>query len=237
MFVNGSETLSPYALLSSIQPRMCAANVSLEAFYIVVSARTGPTGSDRHVVSGVSLSYCDEFIENWSGFRQPFTPPPASPPWRRSPPQPPPQPPPMQQHWPVASRSATRLGAVSFGTAFACTFGLLLLIAMAVPLYRSVHRKQRAACKAAAVPGSDEAWLLSAPPTKLVAVMSDDDAERQSTVFDVFLSYRRADTLIIDSIHDKLRLAGLRVFKDVDGFMAEQQVFDAQLVRAPALCA
>ena len=46
----------------------------------------------------------------------------------------------------------------------------------------------------------------------------------------MFLSYRRADALLIDSIYDKLRLAGLRVFKDVEGFMAGRP-FDAELVR------
>ena len=38
--------------------------------------------------------------------------------------------------------------------------------------------------------------------------------------FDVFLSYRRADYWLADTVHDKLRLCGLRVFRDQEGRMA-----------------
>ena len=79
--------------------------------------------------------------------------------------------------------------------------------------------------EAATAPESDEEWLLSAPPAKRVS-----EHLGQPTEFDVFLSYRRADARLVDSVYDKLRLAGLRVFRDVDGFLAGQP-FDAQLVR------
>ena len=48
--------------------------------------------------------------------------------------------------------------------------------------------------------------------------------------FHAFLSYRRADRRLVDSIHDKLRLTGLRVIKDVDGALAGKP-FDAELLR------
>ena len=78
------------------------------------------------------------------------------------------------------------------------------------------------------VPESDEAWLLSPPP--FARRVSMDAGQCAFSDFDVFLSYRRTDAVLVDSVHDKLRLAGLRVFKDVDGFLAGQP-FDAQLVR------
>ena len=109
VYVNGSEVLSSYALLNSYESRIHAANISLQSFYVVVSARTGSIGSDRHAVSGVRVDRCptDTVVENYAGLRQPFTPPPNSPPWQ------PPPPPPLQR--PAAVRSAAQLGAASFG--------------------------------------------------------------------------------------------------------------------------
>ena len=125
----------------------------------------------------------------------------------------------MAQRPAAAVRSTARLGAVSFGAAFACTLGLLLGAAL---FYRRAPRAKHAAREAS----GHAAWLLPAPPAKAQAVYDLDE----SADFDVFVSYRRADSRLIDAIYDKLRLSGLRVFKDVDGFLAGQP-FDAQLVR------
>ena len=220
VFVNGSDVLDPYMMLISEEPRIRAANLSLQSFYVVVSARTGGIGSDRHAVSGLRVERCPHVgiagVENWSGFRQPFTPPPASPPWQ---PPPPPPPPPRA----AAVRSAAQLGAVSFGVAFACTLVLLL----AVLLHPRALSSRHAAMEAATVAKSDEECLVPPLPAKRVSEPPELPAESD---FDVFLSYRRADALLVDSVHDKLRLAGLRVFRDVEGFLAGQP-FDAHLVR------
>ena len=63
------------------------------------------------------------------------------------------------------------------------------------------------------------------------------DAASQRTDFvrtrphDVFISYRRQDLPIADSVHDKLTLAGLRVFYDRDGSMAGRP-FESELMKA-----
>ena len=49
-------------------------------------------------------------------------------------------------------------------------------------------------------------------------------------VFDVFLSYRRLDSRLVDAVQDKLLLNRLRVFKDVNGHMAGRP-FDVELFR------
>ena len=100
-------------MLSAYGPLVRAANVTLKRFYIVVSARTGVAGdlasSDRHAVSGVRVE-CPTpntiTLENWDGFPQPFTPPPASPPWR---PFMPPPPQPRREYAGVAARACPLL--------------------------------------------------------------------------------------------------------------------------------
>ena len=44
--------------------------------------------------------------------------------------------------------------------------------------------------------------------------------ERGAAGHDVFMSYRRADLAVTDAVHDKLVLAGLRVFYDRGGYLA-----------------
>jgi hypothetical protein len=53
----------------------------------------------------------------------------------------------------------------------------------------------------------------------------------QEPAFHAFLSYRRADWRLVDAVQDKLRLSGLRVFKDVDGAMTGRP-FDVELLLA-----
>ena len=49
--------------------------------------------------------------------------------------------------------------------------------------------------------------------------------------YDVFLSYRRVDCLVVDNVTDKLRQEGLRVFVDRSGDMSGRP-FDRELLRA-----
>ena len=54
---------------------------------------------------------------------------------------------------------------------------------------------------------------------------------RGQFAYDVFLSYRRADGEVVDSVTDKLRQEGLRVFLDRSGDMSGRP-FDRELLRA-----
>ena len=240
-WVDGVEVMDSIALRSN-WPQLRAANISLESFYIVVSARTGAIGGDRHAVSGVRVQHCPDAtdLENWSGLRQPHTPPPASPPWK-SPPQP--------SQPPAAVRGTAQLGGISFGAALACTLGVLVSVAAVLHRRRQPtleHKRTAALDEIIMPPPYDDAWLLpeprDEPPAKQMASprasselqrsgkhRTSSDAARIAE-FDVFLSYRRTDALLVDSLFDKLRLTGLRVFKDVDGFLAGQP-FDAELIR------
>ena len=64
---------------------------------------------------------------------------------------------------------------------------------------------------------------------RIVSADEADEATRDD--FDVFLAYRRADFGLADTVHDKLRLCGLRVFKDVEGRMAGKP-FGVEIIRA-----
>ena len=209
VWVNGSTTLSPYAMLSAYGPLMRAANVTLKRFYIVVSARSGAAGdlapSDRHTVSGVRVECPTQntlTLENWDGFRQPFTPPPASPPWQLS------MSPPLQPPHALQQLNAfAGFGGVSFGVAFACTFAFFLVAGAVLLSRRSAPENKHAALEVITAGKNDEAWMPPAQPAK--------QPESTTTIgFHVFLSYLRDDARFGESLHDKLRLAGLHVFKD-----------------------
>ena len=227
VWVNGSETLSPYTMLSAYGPLMRAANVTLRRFYVVVSARTGAAGdlapSDRHAVSGVRVE-CPTpttlALENWDGFRQPFTPPPASPPWNQLFVPPPPQPPHARQQV-AAVGDFAQLGSVSFCVAFACTLAFFLVAGAALLLRRRASVHQHAALEVITAGKNVEVWLPPVPPAM-------QPASATATGFHVFLSSMHDDARLGDSVHDKLRLAGLHVLKD--NFLAGQS-FDAELVR------
>ena len=225
VWVNGTETLAPLVLLTSYEPRMRAANVTLQSFYIVVSARTGSSGgltpSDRHAVSGVHVECTtgQTQVENWAGLRQPYAPPRSPPPWMT----PPPQQPVSSQRAASSVRRRATVDAVSFGIAFACT---LLIGAIVLLLRRRVDVSNDRAALAVVVThdGDKLAGLQPAPPAQQIWTALETDVE-----FHVFLSYRRSDARLIDSIYDKLRLSGLRVFKDVAGSLAGRP-FDAELI-------
>ena len=226
VWINGTETLSPGVLLTSYEPRMRAANVTLQRFYIVVSARTGSSGglapSDRHAVSGVRVECTNGIsrVENWAGLRQPYAPPRSAPPWKA----PPPQLAASSQRAAFLVRRRALLGAVSFGIAFACTLALLLGTVV-LPLRRRADTPK----ELAAVITHESDKLVALPPTPPAQHMWT--AFETEVEFHVFLSYRRSDARLVDSIYDKLRLSGLRVFKDVNGSLAGKP-FDAELIRA-----
>jgi hypothetical protein len=202
--VDGHELLDPSALMRA---QLRGKNATLPSFYVVVAAGTGAAALDAHAVSGLRFE-CrpwvhDKFwIENWDGVLQPFTPPPAGRVGRPPPP---------------AAAATTRvtpaaLGAVSFATAFCATLALLALAAAAW------HRNS------GVLPERSEFGEGDATP--------EAPAPYRHTVrLDVFLSYRRADWLLVDAVQDKLTLCGLRVFKDVDGRMAGRP-FDEELLLA-----
>ena len=185
-------------------------------------------------MSGVRVD-CTELgfitVENWEGLRQPYTPPP---PWM----PPPPQPPPAPQRPAAVQLSAAQLGALSFGVALAGTLALLAAALAVRQLRRRAPRAEGAALEAVVMADSDSARLLPIiPPTRMRRSREGAEgaagrvAEAEAEAFHVFLSYRRADAVVIGAVCDKLRLCGLRVFKDVDGLLAGQP-FDAALIHA-----
>jgi hypothetical protein len=190
-------------------------NVTLDALFLVAAARTGAASSDAHALSGLRVECLsndtpqEEWIENYSGLRQPLTPPPspgAASGWRRPPP-----PPQLQVSRAAAPVRKLRGFAAGFAPAFCVTiFALGCCAALCMC-------QQRIALAAA-----DDAT----PPLPGCGV-----PHAVAAGFDVFLSYRRADWRLADAVQDKLRLRGLRVFKDVDGFMAGRP-FDAALMCA-----
>ena len=253
IWVDGVMMVDASILYGQHATELRRSNASLDAFYIVLSARTGALSSDGHAISGLKVecrpaALTATFVENWDGTRQPL---PASPPPLA--PMPPPSPP-----WTtVAMQQGTsaQLASASFAVAFFCA---TLAIGCAFILRRSVQRSRRIAllstdddAKAHAL-ADEEALLLGADaapevrpikpePGALVAVpvtpvpylilpdpaALDDDVDG----FDVFLSYRRVDHRLADAVHDKLRLCGLRVFKDIEGRMAGTP-FGSELIRA-----
>ena len=75
------------------------------------------------------------------------------------------------------------------------------------------------------------ALLLLAPRRATAASGAGAGLPHGSRKHDVFLSYRRAEMQVADAVHDKLAMAGLRVFYDRSGAMAgqpfEQELFTA----------
>ena len=197
--VNGDEQLSGILV-----------GAALDAFYIVASAVT-TAGADAHLISMLQLNCTTESLavmpENWAGYRQPFTPPPMLPP------------PPPQQVLLTPSPALHMSAAPSFAAAFGVTTAL---VAVAAALVVCLRRRSRAAA-----PAEVKSASLNGP-LELVRflqayehVVNTDQAEAAASHdFDVFLAYRRADYGLADTVQDKLRLCGLRVFKDKDGRLA-----------------
>jgi hypothetical protein len=227
---------------SSGLPARLLRNASLSEFYFVVSARTGGAALDAHAASGLRLECMrhgggadprlSEWIVNWAGFRQPLMPPPFG----RPPPPPVKTPgggaaritPAPGSGSSAATMGAAALGAASAAAAFSATLALLSLAAAAAwhRSRRGTHVQPKEACAAA-----DEEQQVMAPPPPPPPAPRASTTQRHEPAFHVFLSYRRVDWRLADAVQDKLRLAGLRVFKDVDGAMAGRP-FDVELLRA-----
>jgi hypothetical protein len=236
VWVDGSALLDPSGL-----PINLMRNATLSEFYIVVSARTGGAALDAHAVSGMHLECLwhvgtedasrptfNEWIVNWDGTRQPLTPPPFArppPPANASAPGAARMPPPPSSRRSSSSSSssstmgAAAAGAASAAAAFGATLALLCLAAAAWHHCSLVPHSQEEEEEAA----QHELPLLQPPHAAPPAA--------HEPAFHAFLSYRRADWRIVDAVQDKLRLAGLRVFKDVDGAMTGRP-FDVELLLA-----
>jgi hypothetical protein len=229
--------LSPVTLLSLHATALLAANVSLSSLYLLASARTGDASADVHALAGLRVE-CISFatlvhecqgeergvytvwVENCDGLRQPLTPPPYA---LRGRPGPPPLPP-----LAAAQGRPPRGGAVAaFALAFCATLAALAACTTAAAAWR---RRGAAATTAGAGGDADGTQLLLlAERTQQPHVVVLPEPRRAD--FHVFLSYRRDDWRLADAVQDKLRLRGLRVFKDVDGFIAGRP-FDAALFAA-----
>jgi hypothetical protein len=87
---------------------------------------------------------------------------------------------------------------------------------------------------------ADDALALLPPPRapprqlpRATTTTTTTTQQQEEPAFHAFLSYRRADWRLVDAVHDKLRLAGLRVFKDVDAHGAlAGRPFDVELLAA-----
>ena len=139
-------------------------------------------------------------MENWDGWTKPYlfmAPPPPS--W-------------MPSSMVIQQSSSAAIAGISFAVSF-----LVSLAAMAC--YAFGRRKRMAGGRLKATtpeadPFLDDAANANTAPPLEPAEQDDDEA------FDVFLSYRRADYWLADTVYDKLRLCGLRVFKDAGGRLA-----------------
>jgi hypothetical protein len=210
--------LNPFIMLET---HLRGANATLEAMYLVVSARTGASASDQHAFSGlhvdcVTLTDLTAF-PNLAIYRQPLTPPPlalqppyAAPPAAQQP-----------QRSLGAQVPAAAAGAASFAAAFCGALGALCLAAF-------VLHKRALADVAAPEPQKGDGLLPAQPP--------QPPQPPRPPRFHVFLSYRRADWRLVDALQDKLLLCGVRAFKDVDGRMAGRP-FDTELLAAVASAA
>ena len=210
VFVNGDEQLT--GILDSGK---------LDSFYVVASATTTAHGADEHSVSMLRLDCWLNALqfrpENWAGYRQPFTPPPMLPP-------------PASPLQVTVTPSTPRLAAVP---TFAAAFGVTSALISAAALASWLRRRSRSAtsCEVKSLLSSQPLQLACAPRAYEHVVNTDEADEAACDDFDVFLAYRRADFGLADTVHDKLRLCGLRVFKDVEGRMTGKP-FGIEIIRA-----
>ena len=206
VYINGTTALGTVdnGLIGLHAAELRAVNATLEALYLVVSARTGTTGGDAHAVSGVRVACAGgrTTIMNWEGFRQKYTPP-----GRYVLPSPPP-PPPHQA-------SQSRGGAVK-------AFAFALVAALAAFTAAATARHYWHCCPRAAqvAPDAELASLLEE------AVAADDAPA-------VFLSCSADEAQLADAVHAKLRLAGLRVLvAPLDAAETSDGALDAGVLHA-----
>ena len=189
----------------------------MRSFFVVASAITSARGSDQHLVSKLEfsceLTALNVHPENWDGYRQPFAPPPRLPL---------PSPPVTLQ--PASATSPSLSAAAGFGAAFVVTTVVLAAAAIVARVLKPRQHKSAATEETIELCAEGKSgWHHS------LAMDAADEAAGHD--FDVFLSYRRVDYRLADTLHDKLRLSGLRVFKDVAGRMAGSP-FNTELIRA-----
>jgi hypothetical protein len=231
VYVDGDELLDPRALMSARASELRATNATLDAFYVVVSARTGDTSSDAHAVSAVHVECrCLEahttalgassgfslstWVDNWSSLRQPLTP--VKPTAERYPRSPPPWAQSGTRSAGLHSMTHSNAALSGFLPAFCVTATLLLCVAAA-----RVHCRARTGQLPRAVDVASWKKLELLPLAGCVDEQAEAEAppplpEPAASVH-VCLSCRHADWRLADALHDKLRLAGLNtVFRRDD---------------------
>ena len=210
IFVNGTTVISSDGVLGLHSAELQAVNATLEAMYLVVSARTGAGGGDAHAVSGVRVECyygitgqlaAEEAIINWAGLRQPYAPPRG---FRQLPP--PPAATALQ-----AQRGNTEARTLAFASAFGATLAAFTAAAAAVHW----HRGRRAARRRTDVEFAS-----------LLEVTAAADAEETA---EVLLLCTAEDALLADAVQAKLRLAGMRVCVAP---LAADAALDAGVLRA-----
>ena len=219
MVLSGSITFGSETIASAFGNR--AANASMDAFYVVVSGRTGTVSSDAHAVSDLRLecrpmSSPDVLIENWDGYVQQFSiftaPPPPASPLLSSPPA-----------AAIRRPSSAALGGISFAITFCVSLGALGCVCRK---FGRRHMRGASVRLEGVTAEAHEAGPLLGDVAKGGTAHEDPvfPLEQlqyaEEDAFDVFLSYRRADYWLADAVYDKLRLCGLRVYKDVAGRLA-----------------
>ena len=188
VFVNGSNVLTSLGVVGLHAAELRAVNATLEALYVVVSARTGTAGGDAQAVSGVRVECGVGFgsaaahasIINWDGLRQPFSPP-------------------QQQQ--QSALTAAHHDHATRNVHGVEAFGITLVGALA-------------AFTAAAAARHCWRWGLrvsqGTPDVELAALLEEAVAAEDAPA--VVLSCSADDALLADALHAKLRLADLPVF-------------------------
>jgi len=160
----------------------------------------------------------------------PLPPPAPSPPPPPPAPSPPPPPSPPLPHPPSPPHVEPQLSAVAIAALVLLSALLLLLLciiasrllrlrgryAEALPWHPD-HRAWQPSSKTRLLGNGCE---LGDGPGLYTAAEEEAAPPALPYAHDVFLSYRRTDFLVVDSLSDKLQLEGLRVFRDRSGAMA-----------------
>lgn len=211
-FIDGTVQLDTFVRPVDMLRAIHDANRSLDAFYVVVSARSGTAAADAHAVGGIRL-VCNAGLEgadvlNWDGYRQPYSNVSAPPP-----------PPPLKNVYErneeasVVPLHFAMIAPISFGIAFAMT---LLLAVLGVAWLRR--------CRvSSSTKHAVEAQSLLA-----------EEAHPDCSSVVAYVSYNRAvDAALADVFSNKLRLCRLRVVGDAaDAHSLKSTTFDAAALRA-----
>jgi hypothetical protein len=204
VWVDGGVVLHTGMMNSLYAAALRDVNTSLDAFYVVVSARTGELSSDAHAISGLRLecrpaAYTGAFVENWEGLRQPLMhlamPPPYS-----SPP-----PPSSPRAYGMQGQSSAAVGGISFAVAFGVSMAALAGAFLALRRPKGVRRGISSGGQATGEevgPLLDNGVRIESVPVP--GPLPDEADEADAAGSDVFLRYRRADYWLADTIYNKL---------------------------------